>query len=119
MRAKKGWQLLHWAATSSLPLPSGSSWPAAGRTVTSSMAASESTRENVTRLMESSCASRGAGHLEKRAHHMPELLAGVTERDGVRGAGQDDELAVRIRQAAVELEQVLLRRDAVMLAAHH
>src|SRR5258708_6410681 len=56
---------------------------------------------------------------EKRAHHVPQLTPAQAERDRVRGAGQDDELSIRVRQAAEELEEVVLRRDAVVLAPDH
>src|SRR5258705_13878684 len=39
---------------------------------------------------------------EKCAHHVPQLTPAQAERDPVRGAGQDDELAVRVRPAAEE-----------------
>src|SRR6266850_4422717 len=55
----------------------------------------------------------GARQFEECAHHVPELVAGVAERDGVRGASQDDELPVGAGQAAIELQQVLLGGDAV------
>src|SRR5881628_2331691 len=43
-RAWKGWQLLHWAATSSLPGPSGNSWPEAGNAAHSRTAVIENRR---------------------------------------------------------------------------
>src|SRR5258705_318083 len=56
---------------------------------------------------------------EKCAHHVPQLTPAQAERDRVRGAGQDDELSIRVRQAAEEVEEVVLRRDAVVLAPDH
>src|SRR5436190_13648511 len=58
------------------------------------------------------------GHFQKCTHDVPELVAGVAQRDRMRGAGQHDELSIGVGQPTVEVEEVLFGRDAVVLAAH-
>src|SRR5262245_18809835 len=50
----------------------------------------------------------GAGrHRQEGLDDVPELRAVEAERKGVRGAGQNRELAVRIRQLLIKLQKVV------------
>jgi len=50
---------------------------------------------------------------------MPKLVPVVTKNERMRRTRQDDELPVGVWQLAKEVEQILLARDPVMLAAYH
>src|SRR5439155_10094896 len=71
------------------------------------------------------CGSIGAGsnvaalwHREKGVCDMPQLVPVVAEHQRVRRARQYDELAVRVWQLPIKIEQILFAGDPVMLAAH-
>jgi hypothetical protein len=56
-------------------------------------------------------------HGEKCLHGVPERHAAFAGAQGVRRAGNNDELAVAIRQLMEEIPQILIRGDAVIFAA--
>src|SRR6478609_6840683 len=58
------------------------------------------------------------GHRQKRPRHVPEQLAVDGERDRMGGAGQDDELAVAVRQQIEEFLEVGDGGDTIIFAAH-
>src|SRR6267143_3891211 len=45
-------------------------------------------------------------HLQERPHHVPELLAIRAQGNGMRGAGQNDELPVLIRELLIEIQKL-------------
>src|SRR5581483_3394754 len=53
-------------------------------------------------------------HVQERARHVPEQLPVDGEHDRVRGARQDDELAVAVRQLVVKFLEVRDGGDAVI-----
>ena len=57
-------------------------------------------------------------HGQERARDVPEQLPVGRQRHGMGGAGQDDELAVAVRQQIEELLDVGDGGDAVIFAAH-
>ena len=57
-------------------------------------------------------------HGQERAGDVPEQMPVGRERQRVRGAGQDDELAVAVRQRVIKCLEVGDGGDAVIFAAH-
>jgi hypothetical protein len=55
-------------------------------------------------------------HFEKRSHHMPELLAVGPKSDRMGSTWKHYELPILDRKFPKEVEQVVLARDAVILA---
>src|SRR5437016_4332349 len=102
MREKNEWQLLHCAATSSLPGPSGSSCAETGTAASNERPATADRIDLFTSGLLGVDRQR-----EERAHDVPEVVTLEAEPERMCGVGQDDELAVAVRQPLIEVEQVL------------
>src|SRR6266581_693308 len=110
-RAWNGWQLLQWAATISLPLPSGNSWLQAGSAPQSSAAAIKDSRGRMRSLL---VVETGGGELrlERRARDECQERPCRVRRGALRRerARVDGDLLEVLRQRADERD-ALDRQD--------